>query len=198
MTERTTQAAAPLTCGMLDNLDVAVGLPWLKAEAEGESAAKNGMSDISISAKWRLYERESLSFALRPGITLLPTGNDSKGLGSGKVAYSLFFITTQELKPFIVHLNLGYICNENKLDERVDIWHASLAGEFAATKALRIVFNVGQEKNPDPLADKNPAYVLAGLIYSVTESLDVDCGFKRALNDAEPDYTILGGIALRF
>lgn len=145
----------------------------------------------------RFYEQEGLSFALRPGITL-PTGNDDKGLGSGKPTYSLFFIATKELKPFLVHLNFGYIRNENKLDERVDIWHASLAGEFEATESLRIVLNVGQEKNPDRIADKDPAFILAGMIYSVTKYFDVDFGLKRALNNAEPDYTILGGITLRF
>ncbi|MCK9361992.1 MAG: transporter [Syntrophales bacterium] len=194
-----TQAAATLTYGLLDNLDVTVGLPWLKEEEESGNAAatERGVSDLCIWAKWRFYERESLSFAFRPGVTL-PTGNEGKGLGRGKTTYSLFFITTREWQPIRVHLNLGYIRNENKLDERVDIWHVSLAGEFAVTKALRVVLNIGQEKNPDQLADQEPAFILGGLIYAVTESFDVDMGVKRGLNDAEPDYRILAGITYRF
>jgi hypothetical protein len=32
--------------------------------------------------KWRFYEKDGLSFAIKPGI-ILPTGEEDKGLGDG-------------------------------------------------------------------------------------------------------------------
>ena len=96
------------------------------------------------------------------------------------------------------HLNVGYIRNENKADERNDIWHASLAAEFEAKKDLKLVANIGVESNPDKTADTDPAFLLGGVIYSITEDFDMDFGVKAGLNEAETDYSLLAGIAFRF
>jgi hypothetical protein len=63
---------------------------------------------------------------------------------------------------------------------------------------VTIAVNIGQETNTDKTADKDPAFALAGVIYAVSESIDVDLGVKAGLNDAETDVTYLAGIALRF
>ncbi|HUN55298.1 MAG TPA: transporter [Smithella sp.] len=66
--------------------------------------------------------------AFKPGISF-PTGDDKRGLGAGALGGHLYLIASQELGPWAFHGNLGYIRNENTIDERKDIWHAS----FAAT-----------------------------------------------------------------
>jgi hypothetical protein len=88
--------------------------------------------------------------------------------------------------------------NENKLDERKDIWHISLASEVKLIKNLRLVANIGVERNPDGTSNKHPAFILGGLIYSIIDNLDIDIGIKGGLNKPETDLTILAGIALRF
>jgi hypothetical protein len=115
----------------------------------------------------------------------------------------MFFITTKEMKPWAFHLNFGYIRNENKVDERKvderkDIWHASLASEVEVIKDLKAVANIGIERNPDITSDTHPAFILGGLIYSVSKNFDIDFGIKRGLNKPETDYAILFGIAFRF
>jgi hypothetical protein len=137
------------------------------------------------------------SFALKPGATF-PTGNEKKDLGTGRVTYSIFFITTKEIEPLAFHLNLGYMRNENKLDERKDIWHISLASELKLIKDLRLVTNIGMERNPDRTSNKHPAFILGGFIYSIFENFDIDIGIKGGLNKQETDVTILAGIAWRF
>ena len=49
-----------------------------------------------------------------------------------------------------------------------DIWHASLASEVEAGKNLKLVANIGMEKNPDKGSSTDPAFILGGLIYSVS------------------------------
>ena len=194
------EAAAILAAGVSENADIVLGVPfvWGKAEVDGaEVSEESGLSDISLELKWRFYEKDGLSFALKPGITL-PTGDDEKGLGSGKTAYGAFFITTKELKPVTLHMNLGYTRSENNADEREDIWHASLAGEFEATEKLSVVANVGVETNPDRASDTPPAFALAGIIYSVAENVNLDFGLKFGLNEPETDLTALAGVAVTF
>jgi hypothetical protein len=195
-----------LSYGMTDTMDIVLGTSYEYRRAEDrEGASKvDGVTDTSVELKWRCYEREGLSLALKPGITF-PTGNDEKGLGSGKVTYSLFLIATYARSaggPFLngaaFHLNLGYRRNENRVDERRDIWHASLAGETEIAEGLRVVANIGMERNADKSSSTPPVFLLGGIIYSVSENLDIDLGIKGGLTRPETDYSILTGITWRF
>lgn len=198
--ETGSEAAAVVSYGVLDNLDVVVGLPyqWNKTKEDSDVVSgEDGISDMSLEVKWMFYEKDGLSFALKPGVTL-PTGDDGKGLGTGRMTYSMFFITTKEIEPWAFHFNAGYIRNENKADERKDIWHASLASTVAVMKDTQLVANVGAERNPDKSSTVDPAFILVGLIYSVSENFDIDFGVKFGLNKPETDRTLLAGMTVRF
>jgi opacity protein-like surface antigen len=198
--ETGSEVAAGLSYGVLDNLDVVVGLPyqWNKVKEDGDvTSDEDGISDMSLEVKWMFYERNGMSLALKPGLTL-PTGDDEKGLGAGRMTYSMFFITTKEIEPLAFHFNAGYIRNENKADDRKDIWHVSLASEVEAVNNLKLVANLGMEKNPDKSSSTDLAFILGGLIYSVSENYDIDFGIKFGLNKPETDRTLLAGMAVRF
>jgi len=192
-----TEIAAIFSAGITDNLDLVVGMPYQflrTKDGDGNRTTENSISDTSIELKWRLYEKEGLSFALKPGVTF-PTGKDEKGLGDGRASYSLFFITTKEMGPFTLHLNLGYIKNRTELR---DIRHYSLAGEYKPVKDLRIVANIGGETNADRGSNVHPIFLLGGVIYSFRENIDMDFGIKTGLNKAEADYAVLAGLTYRF
>lgn len=198
-TEDGFEFASVLSYGIADTVDIVLGIPYqhIRLKEDGQKDTEDGLSDISLELKWRFYEKDGLSFALKPGLTL-PTGDDEKGLGAGKVTYSAFFITTKEIEPWAFHLNLGYIRNENKADERKNLWHASLAAGYGITEKITLVSNIGFERNVDRHVNTHPAFVLGGLIYSVSENLDVDFGVKGGLNKPESDYSVLAGLAWRF
>lgn len=199
--ERAGEAATALSYGIAERVDLVVGIPyiWGSIKEDGVTVYKeSGLSDISLEAKWRFYETEDgLSFAVKPGISL-PTGDDEKGLGAGRTAYGITLITTQELDPWAFHLNLGYTYGDNKADEVKDIWHISASAEVEVIKDLKTVGNIGIERSPDKTSDTNPAFILGGLIYSVTETVDIDLGVKAGLNKPEADMTLLAGAAFRF
>lgn len=198
--EKAYELSGTLSFGITDTIDIVAGIPyqWVRIKEESHLAAdEDGIADISFEAKWRFFEKNGLGLALKPGLTL-PSGDDKKGLGTGKITYSLFFIVSKEIEPWAFHLNLGYARNENKANERKDIWHASLAGTCEVVKDLQLVANIGAEKNPDKGSGTDPAFILGGLIYSITENLDIDFGIKAGLNKPESDYTILAGLAIRF
>jgi hypothetical protein len=194
-----------LSYGLSDTIDLVFGLPYASIRVEdpgaGTTNTVRGVTDASIELKARFYEKDGLSFAVKPGISL-PTGDEEKGLGNGKVSYRTFLITTKEAAPWAFHFNLGYIRNEYKLpvDEdanRKDTWHVSLASQVEVIKDLKVVANIGMERNPDKTSETHPAFILGGLIYTITGNLDVDFGVKGALNRTETDITYLAGVTWR-
>lgn len=194
------QVATILSYGIAANVDMVLSLPyqWGRTE-ENESMAynENGIGDMVFETKWRFFEKDGFSLALKPGISI-PTGNDEKGLGTGQLGGHFFLIGSKELGTCAFHANLGYIRNENKADERKDIWHASLATTWEVIKDLKLVANIGIERNPDDDANNDPAFLIGGAIYSVTENFDFDYGVKYGLNSSKTDISLMTGIAFRF
>lgn len=189
-----------LTYGIVDNTDIVLSVPhqWVRVEENGVTTANaNGVSDTTLELKWRFYEKEGLSFALKPGI-IMPTGDDDRGLGSGKAGYTTLFIATKEMGPYAFHANLGYKRNENAENNRSDLWHASIATVWAATKSLKLVADLGIDSNQDVESNTDPAYLLGGVIYSITENFDIDFGVKYGLTKTETDYSLLAGMTFRF
>lgn len=199
VTTQATEAGVTLSYGLSESMDLVVGAPYqyVKTKEDGLSALDNGISDTSLELKWRLYEQDDLSFAVKPGLSL-PTGDDDKGLGTGKVGYGLLTVLSKEMDPWGFHLNLGYVRNENTADEEKDIWHASIASCFAVTDKLTVAADLGIETNTDQLASEDPAYFLAGMMYAVTEDLVLDCGVKFGLNEDETDTTVIAGLTWIF
>lgn len=194
-----TQTLSTLSYGLSDPVDLIIGLPYqhIRTEDSGYLTKQEGLADMSLEIKWRFYEKDGLGFALKPGLTF-PTGDDRKGLGSGRVTYRLFFIGTKEIKPWAFHFNLGYIRNENTFGENIDLWHGSLASSFEINTDLKLVGNIGIERNADPNLNDPKAFILGGVIYSLFDNFDIDFGVKGGLTKTEEDYTILMGLTWRF
>jgi hypothetical protein len=194
------EVKAQFAYGFIESADLILGVPyqWKKTETDNETTSNvNGVADLSLEVKWRFYEKDGLSFAFKPGVTL-PAGDKEKNLGTGRATGTFFFITSKDWEFWTVHANLGYKRNENNLDQREDIWHASIAGEWKVVKDFRVVANIGAERNPDKASQTNPAFALGGFIYALSKDIDISIGLKGGLNKAEMDYTALGGITLRF
>jgi len=189
---------ATFSWGARDNLDVIMTLPYqrVSSDASGDVETHSGRSDIGLDLKWRFFENDDFSMALKPGLTS-PTGDETVGLGAGKSAYSLYLVTTFELKPWAFHLHVGHLHNGNVADEREDIWHVSFGGWREVGK-LKIVGDIGTNANTDKEAGTDPAFLIFGAIYSVTDDFDLDAGIKKGLTNPETDYTLLAGVAFRF
>jgi hypothetical protein len=196
---KTTDLSATLTYGVIDPIEIIVSVPYQawRTDDSGSVAKGDGIGDIAMEAKWRFYEREGLSLALKPGFTV-PTGDEEKGLGAGRATYFLFFIASKEISPWSINVNLACIRNENTIDERRDIWHASIDALFEVMKDLKLGLDIGVETNPDSSSNTPPAYILGGLIWSLRENLDIGLGVKGGFTKPETDVSVRGGITWRF
>jgi len=65
-------------------------------------------------------------------------------------------------------------------------------------KDIKLVANIGAERNPDKSSNTHPVFIIGGLIYSISEDFDIDFGIKAGLNKPETDYSVLAGITWRF
>lgn len=194
------QAAATLSYGVAENVDLVFTMPYLWGKAEVNEITEydqKGIGDAVLEVKMQLFEKNGFSLVLKPGISF-PTGNEEKGLSSGLLGGHIFLIASQELGSLAFHGNFGYIRNENKVEEREDIWHASLATTWEIINNLQLVANLGMEKNSDDSSDNDPAFIIGGIIYSINENLDIDCGAKFGLTKSETDISALAGITYRF
>ncbi|HMK43008.1 MAG TPA: transporter [Dissulfurispiraceae bacterium] len=197
---QTGEALMVLTYGVHDKADAVLSVPylWYRVRHDGALAGRSdGLGDVGLDLKWRFFEQDGWSFALKPGLTL-PTGDDERGFGSGRIAYRLYFITTKELEPFAFHANLGYIRNENSSDDRRNLWHASLASEAELVKNLKAVVDIGVDTNSSRSSNSSPAYVLGGLVYTITDAVSVDAGVKFGLTKPETDISYLFGLTFKF
>ena len=195
------QAAATLSYGVVDNTDLAVSIPylWTRMTSDGAPVSnEKGISDASFELKWRFWEKEGVSLALKPGISF-PTGNENRGLGSGETGYHVYLFGSKEAEPWAFHANLGYIRNDMKFDvEARNLWHVSLATTYSVQKNLKIAADTGIERDADKTSHIEPAYFLGGIIYSVNEDLDIDLGVKHAVTTSETDVSVMAGTTYRF
>jgi hypothetical protein len=199
ITSKNADLSATFTYGLIDPIDIVLSVPYQAwREDDSDSVVKgDGIGDLAIEAKWSFFEKEGLSCALKPGFTI-PTGNEDKGLGAGRTTYYLYFIASKEIGTRAFHLNLAYIRIENKVDERKDLWHASVAATVEVMKDLQLVADFGGETNPDRSSNTPPVYILGGFIYSPSENFDIGLGVKGGLTESETDIAVRGGITYRF
>ncbi|MBI4987954.1 MAG: transporter [Rhodocyclales bacterium] len=198
-TVRELQTAAVLSYGLADNADLQVGLPTLRQhthDAGGRHAA-GGPLDASLDVKWRFFEREALSLAFKPGITL-PTGDADRGFGAGRITWGTLLVLSYEPGPLAFHSHLGYRHNNNAAGQRTSLEHISAALTWKATERLKLVADLSADTNPDRADRGSLRYRILGLIYSPTPALDFDAGLKHGHGRAAMDRAFLFGATFRW
>ncbi|PWB44686.1 MAG: hypothetical protein C3F19_01070 [Rhodocyclales bacterium] len=199
VTVRELQTAAVLSYGLLENADLQVGLPVLRQHTHdaGGRHARKGPLDASLDLKWRFYEREALSLAFKPGITL-PTGDAGRGFGAGRATWGALLVLSYEPGPLAFHSHLGYRRNNNTVDQRSDLMHLSGALAWKATDRLKLVADFSADSNPDGADRSSIRYRVLGFIYSPTPAFDLDAGLKHGHGRAATDRAFLLGATFRW
>jgi hypothetical protein len=105
------EVAITLSYGIVENVDLVLSLPYLWGKIEEDESItynEKGISDMVFETKWRLWEKEGYSLAVKPGIRI-PTGDDKKGLGAGEIGYQAFLIGSKEIASWSFHTNIGSV-----------------------------------------------------------------------------------------
>lgn len=189
-TFRGKQGNAVLSYGLTDKADLQVGWPYQ------DNGVEKGEGDAAIDLKWRFYESGPLSLGLKPGVTL-PTGDDERGLGTGRVTYGTLLIASYDVEGAALHSHVGYRYNANDVGLRKSLWHWSGALWWKATEKLKVVGDLSYDTNPDPESDTLVRQWIFGFIYSITKDIDLDVGYRRG-NDPAIDRAYMAGVTLRW
>lgn len=198
--ENTVNTNATFTYGVRDKVDVILTLPHRRISSEAEDGSRTvnrGQGDIGFDVKWRFYEQDSLSFALKPGLTM-PTGDETKNIGSGRARQSLYLTTSHDADPWEYHLHFGYIHNRNVLDQHRSQRHVSVAAGRKLGDKLKVVADYGTDTPTSQASSLNSEFLVLGAIYGVRKGFDLDVGAKWGLTKPEVDFTWLAGVSLRF
>ena len=208
--ERKVTSVGPvLTYGVTDTIDIAVGASYLRDQTVENGATvqdSRGMTDSTIEVKWRFYERDGLSLAVKPGL-LLPTGNENEGLGTGAVSWGVNGILTYETGAWTWLANIAYseIHYKNAEDSETNhrhLWRISGGLGYLVFEKLKLAAEAGVRTNPakdDPfLPGRNGNFATLGFIYSPSRNIDIALGYRKSTNDAESDWAIPFGLTFRW
>lgn len=197
--EDASDRAAVLSYGLRDDLDVLLTIPHTRnvVQEDGLRTTDRGLGDVGLDAKWRFFEKGDVSVAVKSGVTFA-TGDEDKGLGAGKLNYSVFLVTSFDNAPWGYHIHIGYVRNRNVHDERNVLHHTSVALTYAVKDDWLLVADLGTLTATERGVDDDSSFLILGAIYSVTENFDLDFGVKRGISEPETDVTWLLGLAWRF
>ena len=158
--------------------------------------AESGLSDTSVMTTYRFLDEDTHTFDMAVMASLsLPTGDDDKGLGSGKVEPGATLLLSKTLGPFIAVANLGgraILDSRSNVGEKDFTGWAVLEGVYPLTErlSLNLAFSASTKRydNADDGADVGLGFrftpvkwmFLAGMAYaSFTDAYDwgVDLAF---------------------
>jgi hypothetical protein len=206
----TSTASMVINYGLSRDIDLIADIPFTwytyKFNRNLIYQEASAISDIDVQLKWRIYNQEGSrwSIALKPGITL-PSGNENKNLGTGKVCESLSIIAGHTCKNYMTYVNLGYTHNAYRLPavaatSNSNIWMASMATEFNLIGNLWLSGDIGIETSQIKNAVSNSSYILGSTTFVLDNRTDMNFGIKKPLNksDLDASITYLGGVTLYF
>lgn len=182
---------AVLSYGIAETADVQIGLPWIR------HAGGRGTGDASLDLKLRFLVQGPLSLGLKPGITL-PTGDEGKGLGAGRVGWGSLLILSYDLESWAFHAHAGYKRNRNSLGEREILEHLSGAITAQAAPGVRVVVDFASTTSANPSESRPERYLVFGAIWSVHKELDLDLGLKVGSGAAALNEALLLGMTVRW
>ncbi|HLE41745.1 MAG TPA: transporter [Nitrospirota bacterium] len=198
-----TETTVTITAGAAEDTDLSLEVPYLLLNPSPETGRHEaGFSDLRLKLKHRFYEtpdEQSLAYLIHAD---LPTGDEKKGLGSGKVEWGGRLIGTKEWDRLELHLNAGYESHGSALKKGdFTLEYAvsyGLAAEYEITEPFELVVEVSGERRKQDGQFSRPLFLLGGAIYELSESWYVDVGLRAGLNTDAEDYALLAGVAYGF
>lgn len=196
---KSTAAEFTYTRGLTDNLDLFVSLPGITSAPRQQAT---GLNDLTLGAKWRLIETDLFSFGIKPEWSPA-TANAARGLGNGKDSFSLALMGQMTISNFTLLINQSHAHNRFKDAEvrdqtRSRINQTSAALLYALKEDVTLVADIGQRDSDANNQTSKTRFGVVGVIWAVSESLDLDFGMQRTKTPAETERQFGVGLTWRF
>jgi hypothetical protein len=197
--EKENNHALVFTAGILDNLDLALEVPYQfinRADDDGQTKSKSsGFSDIILITKLSIIRDQgtfpdtALSFAYKT-----ESGNDEKSLGTGRPEYIITGIFSKEWESLALHANLGYSLKK----EFEDTFNYNFLIEYPLNEKITLGGEIFGDTVFSGKFNDNAASGRVGFYYAINDRLVFDAGAAWGISKAEPDYSITSGFTFSF
>ena len=177
--------------GLASHAQLNASLP-VQFAGQGQLA---GLGDVALGLKWRLVDDNPIlgDFAILPAVKF-PTGQTSRGIGTGTTDISLTVIASYDLGGVSMDLNAGITrvgaSGHDSPPTATALWTTSfgipLAGPLSWNFEVFGYPNVSGSTTPSTVA------ILTGPGYLVAKSFNLDCGFITPLRGAQPNAIYAG------
>jgi hypothetical protein len=180
-----------------DDLEVVYTIPVVDYTIKSRilwtrDVAESGTGDSQLGFKYRIFDNPQYQMRGAFGLGFkFPTGNDDKGLGTGKTDFEIFTAFSKNFESVIAHLNLGYIMtgdpnNQFYPDGLADKFYYNIGIEYPHNHNVTVMAEVNGE---DWGAEGLKVDVTPGLRYTPTENFALEVGVPIAVtNDQRYGY----------
>jgi outer membrane putative beta-barrel porin/alpha-amylase len=190
---RVTTLDPQVSIGVTDRVDAIVRptVVWLG----GGDDSTRGLAATTSDVKWRFLERDGLNVGLRAGVDW-PTG--SERLGGDRASVHGVLVVTRSIGDGTASLNFGVARHADAMGERRRVLQIAAGVVYPIAAALTFVADLAVQSNDDAQRATTPAVASVGVIARITPWLDVDVGWRTALNDVARPHALLAGATLRW
>ncbi|MGA7105460.1 MAG: transporter [Candidatus Deferrimicrobiaceae bacterium] len=199
--DRETSLGNTYTLGLAPRIDLGTSFAYVFRRPGDGSEAVRGMADTEVTMKTSFGDEEGWTPALgvKAG-AVLPTGEETKGLGAGRASGIFTTIATWKADTVLVHLNAGVTIDGRPIGsrDRDDSVSASLAAEWEAHNRYVLVGEYLWEKNIGGGSEGVLSELLVGGKMEISRNLTFDVGIRWGTTDASPDVTYLAGVTLAY
>lgn len=172
--------------GLLLDHELAVGQHGMGSNIRGE-----GDTALWLKLKLPSDGKDTTAFGLEAGV-IAPTAKD--GLGVDKTAYLVNGIVSTELGGFSVDINLGALhLGSVGAGESHNGWSWAAAASRELTEKWGVT---GEFSGAGRRGAATQSQALTALTYKLSNRVVLDAGMAWGINQAAPDWTAFGGIAV--
>jgi hypothetical protein len=160
--------------GLTSHLQLNVVTPALL----GGAGQPSGAGDVAVGVKWRLLDEHPVlgDFAILPFLKL-PTGSLPRRTGTGTTDFGATLISSHDLGPVSVDLNLGYTrigASSEASASNAALWTASFGAPVAGR--LSWVAELFGLPTIDGSATRSSVALLTGPSFLIDRAFNVDAG----------------------
>jgi Putative MetA-pathway of phenol degradation len=156
-----------------------------------------GIGDAAVGVKWRLIDHLPLlgRFAIEPAVKL-PTGSPALGTGTGTTDASLLLISSHDLGPVELDINVGYTRRSGDgtaAPRNATVWTTSFGGPAAGNLGWAAEL-YGYPATSGPAGSKSIVALLLGPTLLPRAWLAFDAGAIVPLTGPQPRAWYFGGV----
>jgi hypothetical protein len=157
--------------------------------------ASTGLGDLAVGLKWRVVDDAPIvgDFAVLPSVKF-PTGSASNGTGTGTTDGSILLISSHDLGPVSMDLNVGYTRrggDGSSAPKNATVWTVSFGGPLAGGLGWTAEC-YGYPSTSGPAGQASIVALLGGPTFLVQKWLAVDAGVILPLTGPQPHALYAG------